>query len=185
MGQEKSVPIRCNTCHNYSSAIKASAPLSQPPATVNRQPSTQPAHKTAPSPVVRSPSHHHRHHHTSTAKSTKSTKTACPSSHYKPSHTRSASLSTTLCPDHTVTRSLYKVARDTKATAYLDQQLHIKSYLDADDETDRSEPLQFRPAKNGIRNYTPKILLEQSTSTTSESASSTSSNEHEDIDIWI
>lgn len=182
MGQEKSVPIRCNTCHNYSSAIKASVPLSQPPA-INRQPSTQPSHKTAPSPaVIRSPSHHHRHSNT-TSKSSKSIK-SCPSKHYNTtSHTRSTSLSTARCIEPT-TSSLYK-AHDTKTKTYLDNQLHIKGYLEIDDEPDRTVPLHFRPAKNGIRNYTPKILLDQSTPTTSTSASSTSSNEPEDIDIWI
>lgn len=51
-------------------------------------------------------------------------------------------------------------------------------------EEDRTASLHIQPVKNGIRNYTPKILLEQTTPN-STSASSTSSNEQEDIDIWI
>lgn len=63
---------------------------------------------------------------------------------------------------------------------------HLFKYIVEDDH--RNTTLHFQPARNGIRNYTPKILVEQTTPRTpptSTSASSTSSNEQEDIDIWI
>lgn len=171
MGQEKSVPIRChNICHDYSSAIKASGPLSQQPISINRQPSAQRTQEIAP-PVARSPSHHLFQNTSISSKLS-----------YKNSHTRSIRLSSALCTE--TTSSLYK-AIDTTTKSYLSNQLHIKHYLGiADESNDPTNTSRYRPSKNGIRNYRPKILLDQSKPTFVE-VSSTSSNESEDIDIWI
>lgn len=176
MGQEKSLPIRCNSCHNhnYSSSIKITT---SSPSTTSSTSSgnlkttskhhTTHHHKLAPSPV-RSPSR-------STTKSIKSTQ----------SSTTTLNTTRTRSSSHCSTTSTYKSIDN--QTKYLNQQLFIKSYSDIVEE-DRTTKAQFKPARNGIRNYTPKILVEQTTpasSTSTSSTSSTSSNDHEDIDIWI
>lgn len=96
MGQEKSVPIRCNTtCHKYSSSIKKSDSLSASTLNLKSDPISK-FHKTAPSPSTRSPSRN-------TAKSTKSsqsTKSTHHSSHHRHTATRKTSSpsSSSSCP---------------------------------------------------------------------------------------
>lgn len=173
MGQEKSVPIRCNTCHSYSSSIKKSASLSastsQLPTSSQHQQQHH-HHKTAPSPV-----------RSQSRSTTISTKSSHSSKKHASSHTRLSSRHSSASATSTTSSSYKSIDNQTK---YLNHQLYIKSYLDIVEE-DRNAAIHFQPARNGIRNYTPKILLEQSTPPASTSASSTSSNEQEDIDIWI
>lgn len=128
MGQEKSLPSRCNSAHDYHSSatsttsIKSSAPSQRSSASKQSSKST------------------------SSSKSTKSSSSSSTSS----STSSSSSTLTTAS-----TASSYKsIDRQTK---YLNEHLYIKSYLDIEEE-DRNAKVQFQKIRPGIRNYTPKIL---------------------------
>lgn len=95
MGQEKSVPIRCNTtCHKYSSSIKKSDSLLASTLNLKSDPNSK-FHKIAPSPSTRSSSRNT----TKSTKSSQSTKTTHHSSHHRHSATRqTSSPSSSSCP---------------------------------------------------------------------------------------
>lgn len=57
-----------------------------------------------------------------------------------------------------------------KTKNYLNHHLYIKSYLDILEEDEKARA-HFKPARPGIRNYTPKILSDSSAATTLTSAS--------------
>lgn len=138
MGQEKSLPARCNSCHNYSSS-------------------------TAAPTIIRSPSR------STTATTTNSI-----------SLSTTTTLNTTRTHSSATSSASYKSIE--KQTKYLNEQLYIKTYLDIVEE-DRTAKQQFQPKRIGIRNYTPKILLDQLPSVASSTSSS--SIEQDEVDVWI
>lgn len=177
MGQEKSLPDRCNssavqptylrTCNStsnltaYSSSSSASsvATFSRPPS---RAPSTTKSY--APSS------------YSTTTNATASTTISASPTHYSHQTTNrrrhgnggggSSSSYTT-----TTTRGTTQPKPESKQTKYLKEQLYIKSYLDIV-EQDRTARSHFPAAKPGIRNYTPKILVEEPPP-------------NKEVDVWI
>lgn len=129
MGQEKSLPDRCNSVQTaYRTSTSPSSIISRPPS--------------------RAPS---------------STKSYAPSAY---------STSTQVTVKTSVSNSSASSSRttDSQQTKYLKEQLYIKSYLDIA-EQDRTARSLFQPAKPGIRNYTPKILVEKPPK--------------KEVDVWI
>lgn len=117
MGQEKSVPIRCNTCHNFSSSIKSPGSLST--STVNLQSESNPnSHKITLSPSIRSPSRN-------TNKSTKSSQSVKTTIHS--SQTRLSRHSTATTTSSTSSSSSYKSTEN--QIQFLNPQSHIKIFI--------------------------------------------------------
>lgn len=142
MGQEKSIPVRCNTCHDYSS----SAPIKR---SLSRSTSSSSTTKSSTATLL------------STTASINTTKTSTSS--------QSTALSTT-------TSSSFKSID--KQTQYLNHQLYIKTYLDILEE-DQNAKVVFQPVRKGIRNYTPKILVEKT------AAAATTTTVERNVDVWI
>lgn len=127
MGQEKSLPDRCNSVQTTYRTVSSTIP---------RPPSCAPSSTKS---------------YASSAYSTATTSTS----------STSASCSSTESTTST----------ESKQTKYLKKQLYIKSYLDIA-EQDRTARNNFPAAKPGLRNYTPKILLEKE-------------QHQKEVDVWI
>lgn len=157
MGQEKSLPVRCNSCHNYSSSTT-----------------------TAPTILKRSTSR-------STASSTKTKKSHALSSNTSISTSETIHSSRTRASSHQSTASSSYTSRYDEHFKYLNHQLFMKTYLDIIEEERTTQAHFHQPKRSGIRNYTPKILLDQlpPPPATTLSSSSTSSIEQDDVDVWI
>ena len=134
MGQEKSLPDRCNSIQTTPSR----------PATIS---STQSAQK----PYTSSAS---THHSSGNSSSTNNSIISSRPPSRAPSTTKSCSSL------YTTSYSTTSSTSTQKQTKYLKQQLYIKSYLDIV-EQDKTARNQFQSAKPGIRNYKPKILVEK------------------------
>lgn len=159
MGQEKSLPVRCNSCHNYSSSTTTA------PTILKRSTSRSTASSTTTKKSIALSSDNS----ISTAKTIHSSRTRPSSSHQS-------------TPSSSYTSSYDEQLK------YLNHQLFIKTYLDIIEEERTTQGVHFhQPKRSGIRNYTPKILLDQlpPPPATTLSSSSTSSIEQDDVDVWI
>lgn len=99
--------------------------------------------------------------------------------------TRSSSCSAVSTTSSACSATSYKSIE--KQAKYLKDQLHIKTYLDIIEE-DRNAKRNFPTARSGIRNYTPKILLDENppyTSSGSGTSSASSSSSEQDLDVWV
>lgn len=139
MGQEKSLPDRCN--------------------------SVQTTYRTVSSRISRPPS-----------RAPSSTKSYA-SSAYSTGTTATASTSTSSSSAKT------SGSTESKQTKYLKKQLYIKSYLDIV-EQDRAARNNFPAAKPGIRNYTPKILVEKEQQQQSQQQQQ-QQHDPKEVDVWI
>lgn len=194
MGNEKSLPDhRCNTVQTQHHHNRQHSRYHQPPAgqTVHRH-SAPLATAVKPSATDRYSVHAKRHcvpdrdthgSFSSVSRPPSLTAASCTKSYTSASTAYSAvTLSTRLSQSaaHKSTGAASRsnganaavAAVDSKQTKYLKEQLYIKSYLDIV-EADRLARNQFKAAKPGIRNYTPKILSTQPALPA------------RDVDVWI
>lgn len=165
MGQEKSLPSRCNSIHHdYPSLTgthhSGTTTSSGSSATANNPHHTHHSHKN----------HHHHHHHHRSSVGSGALSSAVSSVSLAPSTRSSTSTINT-----NYSRASYKsVQRQTK---YLNEQLYIKSYLDLEDQDRLAKKVfQQTTTKSGIRNYTPKILGEKQLNDNSSNSSGFCSN---------
>lgn len=160
------MPDRCNssvqptylrTCNSTSNLTSCSS-SSFAAATYSRPPSRTPSSTKSYAPSS----------YSTATNATASTTVSCSTTHttnqrrHRPGVGSSTSTATPPEPKN----------QESKQTKYLKEQLYIKSYLDIV-EQDRTARSHFPAAKPGIRNYTPKILVEKPPTPKKE------------VDVWI
>lgn len=137
MGQEKSLPDCCNYKREHKDSTKSNS----------RKTFSHSKYANRTFPPLPAPHH--------------SSNTQYSNSEIRDLNCLAASKSYSL--KHTSTSStissLSKQSKDTQKD-YLEHHLYIKSYLDILDEDNKAKK-KFKPARPGIRNYTPKILSNQ------------------------
>lgn len=166
MGNEKSLPDRCNSSqtsylsHNYNHH-QLNKTRSHPVVTFR--------HSTAPSTFSNSTcttddhlsSAYNSYSSRPPSRTPSTTKSYSSSSAYSSGsvNTLSTTVSNRTIQPSTNTAISKRSSSEAKQTKYLKEQLYIKSYLDIV-EQDRLAQSVFQTAKPGIRNYTPKILVQ-------------------------
>lgn len=161
MGNEKSLPDRCNSAqtsylnhhnlqknrHHPAANYRHSTPSTHfNPTAEDHHPSSSYSSYNSSRPPSRAPS---------------TTKSYASSSAYSTASaaTQSTTISNRTSYHHQPTQPPSTSVAESKQTKYLKEQLYIKSYLDIV-EQDRNAQSHFKAAKPGIRNYTPKILVQ-------------------------
>lgn len=169
MGNEKSLPDRCNSTqtsylsHNYDHHHHQQLHKSRNhPVVTFRHSISNFSTSTASTDDHPASTYNSYNSSRPPSRAPSTTKSYASSSAY--STTGSACTLSTTVSNRTVQPSTNTIASkkshsESKQTKYLKEQLYIKSYLDIV-EQDRLAQSNFKTAKPGIRNYTPKILVQ-------------------------